>query len=102
MKPEKHDVAMQILNEEIDALANTCDAEMLQKAQEYLLKDIDDQAKTNYYWLRQINRLRQFGVDTHTDYKKTVQAVTPADICNFMKEVLSQGNRAEIVMMPAE
>ena len=36
------------------------------------------------------------------DYEKTVQAITPERLCDFVKEVLKAGNEAEIVMLPAE
>ena len=102
MKPEKGDVATQIMREEVEAMAQTVDEEKLNKVKEYMLKNVDDQAKTNAYWLRQINRLRLFGVDTHTDYKQVVQAQTPATIAAFVKEMLKAGNQAEVIMMPEE
>ena len=102
MKPEKGDVAVKIMDEEVRALAKTVDAEKLAKVKEYMLKNIDDQAKTNNYWIRQINRLRDWGVDTHTNYKKTVEAQTPADIATFMQQLLKSGDRAEVIMMPQE
>ena len=102
MKPEKGDIAKKIMREEVEALAKTVDAEKLAKVKEYMLKAIDDEAKTNNYWLRQINRLRLFDTDTHTDYKKTVEAQTPESVAAFVKDLLSAGNFAEIVMMPEE
>ena len=102
MKPEKGDVAVKIMREEVEALAKTVDEEKLNKVKEYMLKAIDDQAKTNNYWIRQINRLRDFGVDTHTDFKQVVQAQTPQSIAAYMKELLKPGNRAEIIMLPEE
>ena len=102
MKPEKGDIATKIMKEEVENMAKSVDAEKLNKVKEYMLKDIDDQAKTNNYWLRQINRLRLFGVDTHTDYKATVQAQTPETIAAFMQEFLKPGNRAEVIMLPEE
>ena len=102
MKPEKGDIATKIILDEVNKMTTTVDAEKLKKAQEYMLKNIDDQAKTNKYWLRQINRLRDYGVDTHTKYKKVVEAQTPAKVAAFMKKLLKAGNRAEVIMMPAE
>ena len=67
-----------------------------------MLKEVDDQAKTNNYWLRQLNRMRKFGIDTHTNYKAVVQAQTPETIAEFMKEFLKPGNRAEVIMLPEE
>ncbi len=102
MKPEKGDIATKIMFDEVQALAKTVDAEKLAKVKEYMLKNIDDQAKTNYYWVRQVNRLCKYGIDTHTDYKKVVEAQTPETIMAFVKELLKAGNHAQVVMMPAE
>ena len=102
MKPEKGDIATKIMREEVEAMTTTVDAEKLQKVKEYMLKAIDDQAKTNNYWLSQISRLRRYGVDTHTTYKDVVNAQTPETIAQFVKQLLSAGNFAEIVMMPEE
>jgi zinc protease len=74
----------------------------LNKVKEYMLKNIDDQAKNNNYWIRAIGRLRDYNVDTHTDYKQTVQAQTPESIAAFMQEFLKPGNRAEVIMLPEE
>ncbi|MBR1934384.1 MAG: insulinase family protein [Prevotella sp.] len=102
MKPEKGDVATKIMLDEVNNMAKSVELEKLNKVKEYMLKNIDDQAKTNNYWIRTINRLRDYGVDTHTDYKQVVQAQTPESIAAFMKEFLKPGNRAEIIMLPEE
>ena len=102
MKPEKGDIATKIMQEEVNNLAVTVDAEKLQKAKEYMLKAVDDDAKTNHYWLRQINRLRDWGIDTHTDFKQTVEAQTPESVAAFVKELLKSGDRAEVIMLPEE
>ena len=65
-----------------------------------MLKNADDAAQTNNYWLRAINAWRKYGVDLHTDYKKTVSAQTPQTIGAFVKQLLGEGNRVEVVMLP--
>ena len=102
MKPEKGDVATKIMKEEVENMAKTVDAEKLNKVKEYMLKAIDDQTKTNGYWLQQLNRIRKFGIDTHTNYKAVVNAQTPETIAAFMQEFLKPGNRAEVIMLPEE
>ena len=92
MKPEKGDVAVKIMREEVEALANTCDADMLTKVKEYMLKNIDDQAKTNGYWSGVISTWRKWGVDTYTDYKKVVEAQTPESISCF-REGTAEGRQ---------
>lgn len=102
MKVEKRELAVKILNEEAQSLANTCDEDMLKKVKEYMLKNIDDQAKTNGYWQGVIKRYRKYGIDTHTDYKKTVEEQTAQGICDFMREFLKAGNHISVIMEPEE
>ncbi len=102
MKPEKGDIATKIMDEEVKNLAKTVDAVKLAKVKEYMLKAIDDEAKTNNYWIRRINSWRQWGIDMHTDFKKTVEAQTPATISAFVKELLKSGDKAEVIMLPEE
>jgi len=102
MKPEKGDVATKIMLDEVNNMAKSVDSEKLNKVKEYMLKNIDDQAKTNNFWIRTIGRLRDYGVDVYTDYKKTVEAQTPQTVAAFMQEFLKPGNRAEVIMLPEE
>ena len=102
MKPEKADVALQIMRDEVNNMTKTCDADKLAKVKEYLLKNHGDQLKQNSYWLGQINSWRKFGIDFHTDYEKVVNAQTPESIAAFVKQVLKAGHQAEVIMMPAE
>ena len=102
MKPEKADTAVFIMRRAVtDMAAGICDADMVQKVKEYMLKAHADQLKTNGYWLGRIGAWRKWNLDFHTDYEKTVQAVTPESICAFVAEVLKSGNEAEVVMLPA-
>ena len=102
MKPEKADVALQIMRDEVQALTKGCDADKLAKVKEYMLKNHGDQLKQNSYWLSQINNWRKFGVDFHSDYENVVNAQTTESIAAFIQEVLKSGHRAEVIMMPAE
>ena len=103
MKPEKADTAVYIMRRAVNDMAGgKCDADMLTKVKEYMLKSHADQLKTNGYWSSRIGAWRKWSLDFHTDYEKTVQAVTPQSICNFVADVLKSGNEAEVVMLPAE
>ena len=102
MKPEKKEVALRIMNEEVKTLENKCDQEKLDKCKEFLLKQNGDQVKTNGYWLNAINDYHRFGYDQYTDYVNTVKSITVQDICNFMKEFNKAGNQVTVVMLPEE
>ena len=67
-----------------------------------MLKNNCHQLKQNSYLLGRINTWRRWALDFHTDYEKVVNAQTPETICAFVKELLKSGDRAEIIMMPAE
>ena len=103
MKPEKADDALRIMRQSVENMAaGTCDADMVKKVKEYMLKTHADQLKTNGYWSGRIGAWRKWKLDFHTDYEKTVEAVTPASVSAFVAEVLKSGNQAEIIMLPAE
>lgn len=102
MKIEKRELAVKILGQEVENLTTTCDADMLTKVKEYMLKNFEDQTKTNGYWNNVIEMYRKNGIDSYTDYKKLVEAQTPQSICDFMKEFLKAGNKITVVMMPEE
>ena len=102
MKPEKADTALMIMRGEVEAITKGCDPDKLQKVKEYMLKNLSDQQKQNSYWMGRINIWRKWGLDFHTDYEKIVNAQTPESIGAFVQKVIDAGNRAEVVMMPAE
>ena len=49
-----------------------------------------------------MNSHHKYGLDLHTDYKKGVEAQTPATICAFISEFLKNANLVEITMLPQE
>ena len=102
MKPEKKDVAIRIMNEEVKNLENTCDADKLTKCKEYMVKRFNDQQKNNSFWMSVIAEYYRYGFDGCTDYLSTLNTITTADICNFMKEFNKEGNHVTVMMLPEE
>ena len=102
VKPEKAELALNIMRDEMETLAKTCDADKLEKVKEYMLKSLDDQLKTNNYWLNAIFNYVNYNLDFHTNAKAVIEAQTPETISAFVADVLKQGNRAEILMLPEE
>jgi len=100
MKPEKADVALQIMRDEVVNLSKQCDASMLAKVKEYMAKEADDATKSNGYWGGVISTWYRYGIDLHTNYKALVAKQTPESISNFVKEILKAGNRIQVTMMP--
>ena len=102
VKPEKKDIATAIMEKEVKNMETECDASMVAKVKELMLKQADDAVKTNGYWLNIMSHWNKYGIDMHTDYKKLVEAQTPETIMQFMKEFNASGNRLSVCMMPAE
>ena len=101
MNPDKNEIALRLLREGMANAAKQIDPDQLQKVKDYMLKQIDIDAKTNNYWVDAIDKMRTYGVDIYTNYKKTVEALTPELLSKFIREqLLSSGNHVEVVMLP--
>ena len=101
MDPTKSDLALKIMEEEAARMCKTVDADMLKKTKELMLKQADDNAKTNSYWVNAIGTYDEYGVDIVTPYKDAVNALTPAKVAKFMKKVIfGGGNHVKVVMLP--
>ena len=101
MNPDKQELAVRLMHEGIANMAKEVDADQLAKVKEYMLKQIDVDAKKNGYWVNTITTFKDYGLDMYTDYKKTVEALTTDSVRDFLKNViLKSGNHAEIIMSP--
>ncbi len=102
MKPEKKDEALKIMNQAVQNLATTCDAEMLDKVKKLMLKQYDSALKTNGYWSNVVWDNYLMNQDNHTRYASLVEAQTPQKISAFVKEFLAGANKVSVVMLPEE
>ncbi len=102
VKPEKKDIAIKIMRDEFQKMSSTIDADMLKKTKDLMLKQYEDGLKTNRYWMNVINSYDEYGIDTDTDYKKLVEALTPASVAQFVKANLIGKNSVSVIMLPQE
>jgi len=100
MNPDKSELAVRLLHEGIENMAKQVDADQLQKAKEYMLKQIDVDAKTNSFWTGMLGNYVEYGVDAFTDYKKAVETLTPDSVRDFLNQLLKSGNHIEVIMLP--
>ena len=99
--PDKVADAIPEFKKGMDATVASPDLDDLNKVKQILLKQADVDAKTNRYWITVIQRLNRFGVDIHTDYKKTIESVDAKAVSNYLKNnILNSGNHIEVLMMP--
>ena len=102
LKPEFTDMAIQIMNEEVIKACETIDAASLEDFKKAMLKDHETQTKENSYWYSVIGAYANCGLDNHTAYDDIVNAQTPETIAAFARQLMSAGNKVEVVMTPAE
>jgi len=77
------------------------DEDDLNKVKQVMLKQYDEDVKTNGYWRNILGGYGRYGKDFHTDYRKTVEQADGAKVSAFLKNViLSSGNHLEVVMQP--
>lgn len=101
MNPDKIDVALKIMDEETANLGKNVDSDMLNKVKELMLKRADEDAKKNSYWLGVIGTNDELGIDTHTNYKKLVNELTPAKVAKFVNDtIVNGGSCMKVIMLP--
>ena len=100
MNPDKQEIALRLMHEGIANMQKQVDADQLQKVKEYMLKQIDVDAKKNNFWINTITTWKDYGLDFYTDYKKTVEALTVDSVRDFLNELLKSGNQGEVIMLP--
>jgi zinc protease len=101
MKPEQADQALAIMRDEAQRLCSDVDADMLGKVKELMLKQADDDARKNGYWINVLEAYAEHGIDLHTNYKNIINGVTPQKVASFVKDVVMKpGNQVEVVMLP--
>ena len=100
MNPDKSELAIRLLHEGIQNMAKQVDADQLTKVKDYMLKQVDINAKNNGWWINLISDYKDYGVDMYTDYKKTVEALTTDSVRDFLNKLLKGGNHVEVIMTP--
>ena len=100
MNPDKQEIAVRLLHEGVANMQKAIDADQLAKTKEYMLKQFDVDAKKNGYWINTITNYKDFGVDFHTNYKKTVESLTVDNVRDFLNKFIKAGNHVEVIMSP--
>ncbi len=93
MDPAKSAVALKLLAEGMKENTMKMDADKVQKVKDFMLKDAELSAKTNGYWMGILDDYIWSGVDFHTNYKKTVEAITPAKLAAHLKQKMEKQMR---------
>lgn len=101
--PEKQAKLMAIIHAEIaEIVAKGPRADDLQKVKENMLKKYTEDLAENGWWKNALDIYYQDHLNLVTDYKASVEALTPELIQSALKNIVAQGNVLEVVMKPAE
>ena len=65
-------------------------------------KDHAEDLKKNGYWLSHMIDFFFDGRDFQTDYEKTLNGITPADVQRIAQELLKQDNHIEVIIRDAK
>lgn len=99
--PDKQQIARDLMLKYFKESSEKISEEDLNTVKEILLKQAQDKARENGYWIDVLTEYTAEGVDIHTDYVKMVNSLTTAQVQQMIAKMLEAGNHAEVVMMPA-
>ncbi|MGN0213804.1 MAG: M16 family metallopeptidase [Muribaculaceae bacterium] len=100
MKPEKKDRVVEIVKTAFDDLKTNCTEVELAKVKEYMVKSYNEGLKQNGFWVNAIGVYELKGVDNLENSVDIINGITSADVQNFVKEVMAQGNFQIYLMDP--
>ena len=99
--PQKQERLIGFIYSEINEIITTGAREDdVQKTKENLLKQYTENLEENGWWRNAIVLYYQNGLNLVTDYKASVEALTPQLIQQTLIEIVKHGNVMEVVMMP--
>lgn len=98
--PDKQKIAQDLMLKYLADAQQKIDDVDLNTVKEIMLKQASDNDRENGHWMDVLTEWTAEGVDLQTNYVDTVKALTTQKVQNFLKELVSAGNHASIVMMP--
>ena len=100
LNPDKREKSEKATINSLETLAKDIPDTELKKMKEYMLKRYDEQVRENGYWLGVMEDAAMNGIDSYSDYKKIINSLTAEQMEKFVGQLLKQGNRCEVVMLP--
>ena len=99
-EPSKLDAAAERMKKIVADAAKGVDPDKVKKVKDNMLKSADIAFKNNQFWMSALVNWKEYGIDIYTNYKKTIEGVTPAKVAAMIKRIVDGGNHLEIVMRP--
>ncbi|MDR1879770.1 MAG: insulinase family protein [Tannerellaceae bacterium] len=100
--PAKREEMSTIVRDELSRIAESgLRQEDFKKTKDNLQKRHAENLQENSYWLGMLDQYYYYnGMDFHTQYLPTLEAITPEQVQAFAGAFLGQGNSIEVVMEP--
>ncbi len=102
MKPELKDEVLAEVNNIVNAVAENVTDDEVNPIKEFMQKSYAENKEQNSGWIGAMSATQLNGVDFFNGVEETIEAITPADIQNFMKQLLSQGNYRVVILDPEQ
>lgn len=99
-EPSKLDAAAERMKKIVADAAKSVDPDKVKKVKDNMLKSADIAFKNNGFWMSALINWKEYGIDIYTNYKKTIEGVTPAKVSGIIKRIVDSGNHLEVVMRP--
>lgn len=99
-EPSKLDAAAERMKKIVADAAKSVDPDKVKKVKDNMLKSADIAFKNNGFWMSALVNWKEYGIDIYTNYKKTIEGVTPAKVSGMIKRIVDGGNHLEVVMRP--
>lgn len=100
MDYNKAELALSLLEGGMKDCDKYIDADKVEKIKANMLKNLDEELKTNGYWLNVMDEYNETGVDLYTTHRAAIESLTPAKIVAFLKKVVASNNHIQVVMLP--
>lgn len=102
MKPEQKDEVLAVIKDMFNGMTQSVTAEELAPVVEYMIKSNEEALKENSDWAGSITATTLNGQQIFLGREEVLKSITPADVQNFMKAVLDQGNYRVITLDPEQ
>ncbi len=102
MKPEVKDEALTEVNNIVNAMVENVTDDELNPIKEFMLKTYAEQKELNAGWIGAMSATQINGVDFFNGVEDTINSITPADIQNYMKQLLDLGNYRVVILDPEQ
>jgi zinc protease len=102
MKPEAKDEALAAIDTIIKEMAENVTDDELSPIKEFMVKESKEKMENNESWAGAMAFTPLNNVDTFTGRIEVINSITVADIQEFIKALSAQGNKATVILAPAE